>query len=259
MSFVHFVRRHGLAIAIVNVVVAFALALAMRASASPLDDANRTFAEGHFADAAARYEAMIAHDGYSAPVLFDLGNAYLRADQPARAMLAYERARLLAPRDAAIATNLAEARKAAGVTDERNAFDRAVHVLTRDEWGWIATLAFWCAVAAGTGAWLFPRRRAWLVRTAAVGGFVAAIAAGGVVVSRHDDRAALALKAAPVLVSPFEGAQSSFVLRAGGGVEIQRAHGGYLLVHDRQGRSGWVERGVIAPLVPDGGAATLGG
>jgi tetratricopeptide (TPR) repeat protein len=239
------------------VVALVAMLGASTASASPaLDAANRSFAEAHYGDAATQYESLVRSEGYSAPLLFDLGNAYLRDDKPALAILSYERARLLAPRDAAIAANLAEARKAAGVADEPSFAHRAAHVLTTNEWTWIAAVAVWLAIAAGAGAWLFPRRRAWLVRAASLGALAGAPAIVALAASSHDLHAALVIRAAPVLVSPFDGAQSSFSLRAGSDLELARVHDGYVLVRDRAGRSGWVERSAVAPLV-DG--ARLGG
>lgn len=256
------IRRHGAARAALIVFAALGVSLALAAPASAstgLDAANRAFAEGHFADAAAQYESIVAREGYSAPVLFDLGNAYQRQDKPALAILAYERAKLLAPRDAAITENLETARKAAGVSDDSGMLDRVTHRLTDNEWTWLATAAFWLAAAGAAGAWLFPRGRTWLVRAATAGALVGAVAAVGLVSSMGEERAALAIRAAPVLVSPFDGAQSSFSLRPGSGVEIQRAHEGYVLVRDGQGRSGWVEHRAIARLVGDESGASLGG
>lgn len=228
------------------------LGLARPASASPaLDAANRAFAEGHYADAASQYESLIEREGYSATLLFDLGNAYLRQHQPARAILAYERARLLAPRDTAIAHNLAEARAAAGQAEEPAPATRLVHVLTTDEWTWVATAAFWLAVAAAGGALVFRRSRPWFGPAAALFALVAGSSAALLVFSSREQRAALALETTPILVSPFANAQSSSSLREAAKVEIERTHEGYVLVRDRTGHEGWVERSAIAPLVPD--------
>ncbi|MGH7295673.1 MAG: tetratricopeptide repeat protein, partial [Polyangiaceae bacterium] len=238
-----------------------AMGLASPASASTsLDDANRAFALGHYDEAAAQDEALLARRGYSAPVLFDLGNAYLRAGKPVDAVLAYERARLLSPRDAAIADNLAAARKAAGLAADGGQgglgglgglVERVDHRLSAGEWTWLAFGAFWLALAAGGGALLFRRPRGWLLGAACAGTLVAAIGAAGLVVSSRDLHAGLAMHAAPVLVSPFPSAQSSFALPAGTAVELGRVHDGYVLVRDRAGQSGWVEQAAVAPLVPD--------
>ncbi|HTQ02547.1 MAG TPA: tetratricopeptide repeat protein [Polyangiaceae bacterium] len=223
------------------------------AEASPaLDAANRAFAAGAYGDAATRFQALVEHEGYSAPVLFDLGNAYLRENQPARALLAYERARLLSPRDPAIARNLAQAEAAAGFSDDSSAVMRAARTLTLDEWTWLATAAFWLAVAGTAGAFVSKRGRAWAGRVAVTAGLVAAGAGAALVVASRVNDAGLVLEAAPVLVSPFAGAESSGSLRPGARIAIERTHDAFALVRDRAGHEGWVERAAVAPIVPDG-------
>jgi hypothetical protein len=228
------------------------IALSRRAFASPtLDAANHAFAEGHFAQAAAKYQTLIDEHGYSAPALLDLGNAQLRDGKPVEAILAYERARLIAPRDAAIANNLAEARKAAGVEPEPKLADRISHVLTANESTWLATAGVWLGLAFGAAAVLFPRRRPWLTRGASMSVIAGAVGIVALVVARGDAHAALVMKAAPVLVSPFDGAQSSFSLHAGSDIELGSVHDGFVLVRDRGGESGWVDRAAVTPLIAD--------
>lgn len=232
-------------------VLAACLGMTRLASASvAFDAANRAFAEGHYADAAARYEALIAREGYSAPVLFDLGNAYLRDNKPARALLAYERARLLAPRDPAIARNLSQARAAVGFEDHSNVGERLARRLTLDEWTWLGAVAFWLMAGTAAGTFLWRDRRSWLWRAALAGAAVSGVSLAAIAVSSRALRTGLVLEAAPVLVSPFAGAESSGSLRPGAEVEIERGHDGFALVRDRTGQEGWVERGVVAPLAP---------
>ena len=227
------------------------LGFAPFASAWPaLDTANRAFAEGRYADAAARYEALLAREGYSAPVLFDLGNAYLRENEPARALLAYERARLLAPRDPAIARNLAQAEAAAGFEDHSSATARLARNLTLDDWTWLGATAFWLAVSATAGALVLRRGRAWLGRAAAVCGVVAGVSLAALASASGAEHLGLVLDPAPVLVSPFAGAESSGSLRPGAEVELERTHDAFALVRDPEGHEGWIERGAVAPIVP---------
>jgi tetratricopeptide (TPR) repeat protein len=229
------------------------LGLARLASASPaLDAANHAFAEGHYTDAVSRYEALVAREGYSAPVLFDLGNAYLRENQPARALLAYERARLLAPRDSAIAGNLAQAEAAIGIEDHSSTASRFARSLTLDEWTWLGAAAFWLAASATAGALVLRRGRAWLGRAAVLGGVTLGAALAAVAVASRAERIGLVLEPVPVLVSPFAGAESSGSLRPGTEVEIERQHETFALVRDRAGREGWIERASLAQVVPDG-------
>ena len=248
MMFARHSLRGQVAVAILLAVVAVLGFGPTAWASSNLDAANQAFAQGHYANAARQYQAMIDAQGCSASVLFNLGNAYLRDGKPAQATLAYERARLLAPRDAAIAANLAQARQAAGAVETGSVTSRLRHVLTATEWTWLASAAFWLLVATVGCSLLFRRRRAWLLRAAVVALLLTAVSVGSLVMSLEDQRAAVVLEAAPVLVSPFDGAQSSSSIRAGSDVLLGRNHGGYVLVHLPDGRSGWVERSVVAPL-----------
>lgn len=180
-----------------------------------------------------------------------MGNAYLRAAEPAEAILAYERASLLAPRDGAIAANLAAARKIAGTPEESGLAHRFESALSIDEWTWLLTGAFWLTLAAGTAAVLWDRRRHTFVTAASISATVALTACAGLTLSSRVLSAGLATRAAPVLVSPFASAQSSFSLPSGAPVELGAIHEGYVFVHEADGRSGWVEREAVARVIPD--------
>ena len=218
-------------------------------SAAP-DAAHRALAEGRYGEAATAYEALVRERGYSAPLLYDLGNAYLRDGKPAPALLAYERARLLAPRDEAIATNLAAARAALGIPVERSAVERWAGSLSLDAWAWLAASAFWLTVGAAGAGGLWKRRRSFWHLGAAVTAVGGLLAAGGFAVASRELGRGLAMAAAPVLVSPFESAQSSFSLAPGEEVDVGRARDGYVFVRDARGRSGWAERVQVTPLIP---------
>ncbi len=68
--------------------------------------AAEAFGRGDPAEAARRYEVLLSTRGPSADLLYNLGTAWAQAGEPGRAIWALERARLLAPRDAAIGHNL---------------------------------------------------------------------------------------------------------------------------------------------------------
>src|ERR1700688_1343375 len=55
-----------------------------------------------------------APEGYSAPALYNLANSFARAGKPGLAVLNYERARLLDPKDLDIEANLRHVREASG-------------------------------------------------------------------------------------------------------------------------------------------------
>jgi tetratricopeptide (TPR) repeat protein len=253
MNAVTYLKRHARVALASLLAVTLVLLMATRGQAAPptpMGDANHAFGEGHYTEAATAFERIIAVSGYSAPLLFDLGNAYLRDGKPVRAILAYERAQVLAPRDQAIATNLAVARTAASAADERTVISRAVQMLPTNTWTWLAAGAFWITVATLGIAMLSKRRRSWLVALGACAAITTSASAVALTIASRDLDRGLVMESAPVLVSPFDSAQSDFALPAGSNVELGRTRDRYIFVHDAHGRSGWVERAQVEPLVP---------
>ena len=80
-------RRSGAAIPLLALIVAVGASGIARADAgsATFEAANRAFAQGRYADAAAGYETLERTHGWSAPLLYDLGNAYAREGQVGRA------------------------------------------------------------------------------------------------------------------------------------------------------------------------------
>ncbi|MDD5087230.1 MAG: tetratricopeptide repeat protein [bacterium] len=76
------------------------------------DEGLRLYRESDMDRAAAAWERAIAQGVVSGPLLYNLGNAYYRQGNIGRAILYYERARALLPRDGDVKTNLDLARLA---------------------------------------------------------------------------------------------------------------------------------------------------
>ena len=75
-----------------------------------MQTANQLIESGHYAEAAASYEQLIAQGGRDSNLYYNLGNAYYLQGDLGRAILNYQRAAQLAPRDQDIRANLALAR-----------------------------------------------------------------------------------------------------------------------------------------------------
>ena len=71
---------------------------------------DSAYINGNYAEAITMYENLLANVGESAEVHYNLGNAYYKAENIAKAILAYERALLLNPGDEDITFNLELAR-----------------------------------------------------------------------------------------------------------------------------------------------------
>jgi tetratricopeptide (TPR) repeat protein len=220
--------------------------------AASFDEANRAFAGSHFGEAAQKLETVISARGYSAPALFNLGNAYLCAGNAGLAILDYKRAQLLAPRDADIAVNLNAARNAAGI-EVANVHWYGVfsHALSPDAWAWLASFALFGLCAALLANAFRPSARL-PSRFAAVGCAVVLATAIGAVVLRAPqlDEAVITTKNVAARISPFASAGTAFPLNEGQTVAINNSHAGFALVTTADGRRGWVATSDFVPLIP---------
>jgi len=235
--------------------VCLALAVAPRGGAATPEDtfneANRAFAQQHFAEAARGYERVIAQDGYSAPVLFDLANAYAREGKWGLAILNYQRARFLAPRDPDIAANLKFAWDKAGLTaPPARWYAKGVQAFSPNAWAWIGSLSLLVACAGLLADRLHPARRLafrWLT----VLGVITLFAAIGADIFwwQEGRRAVVVDKNAPLRVAPATVAESSGSLPEGDHVRIQETHGHFALVRDAAGHRGWVSTNQIAQVM----------
>jgi tetratricopeptide (TPR) repeat protein len=229
------------------------LILAASARADTFEDANRAFAAGQYAESARGYQAVLKQNGYSAAVLFDLGNAELRLHKVGEAILDYERARWLAPQDPDIIANLRYARRQAGLAaaPEDSWSEHLADALSPNGWGWLASGALCLFCAALLGSRLRHDYRGYLSLLSAAGILTLMAACLAVLLrSQQLDRAILAAKNTPALLSPFAGAKTAYEFSAGQMVSVERAHGGFDFVRDAGGHSGWVADGQVALVVP---------
>ena len=110
---------------------------------------DAAYAESNFNDAIKIYEAVIAEQGGSLPLYYNLGNAYYRANQPGKAILNYERALLIDPSNADVKFNLELARSK---TVDKNALMSELFfvrwyrdfaaIMSADAWSRVAILCF---------------------------------------------------------------------------------------------------------------------
>lgn len=80
---------------------------AQSAAAGLYEQANQAYGEGKFPEAIQTYEQILESGFTNGAVLYNLGNAYFKDNQLGRAILFYERAKRLLPRDPDVAANLA--------------------------------------------------------------------------------------------------------------------------------------------------------
>lgn len=244
-----------------RILALFLLLSVWQASAITLEEANRRFDAGDFSGAATGYQELLKEKGPDAAVYYNLGNSHQRLKQYGPAILAYERARLLKPRDPDLTANLALARKAATAFEEPGMNPRlaaALSYLSRDEWSWLvggsALLLGVLAVVRGAVVW--PRK---LTVPAGVVSSLAGlvIVAGSVVLwLRRDEvkRGIVLPEKASVLLSPFEKAEVLGTATAGRTVRLGESKGGFRYV-EMPGSTlrGWLSEKDVEPVQPDAG------
>lgn len=190
--------------------------------------------------------------GYSAASLYNLGNVYARSGKTALAVLEYERARLLAPRDPDLEANLAHVRELAGLAPRSGDW--------LEQYGRFASpnTMYWVGIAglALGGICLLMLRGRRVSRGARLAGAGCAVVMLGssllnmaAVVPVLSESVALRPVAAGV--SPVAGADALFAIPAAATVRVLDRHAGYDLVRDSKGREGWVSSTDLAAVIPE--------
>jgi hypothetical protein len=194
---------------------------------------------------------------YSAAQLYNSANAYARSGNTALAVLTYERARVLAPADPDLRSNLRRVRESAGLPADTGSWFQ--------EYGRFASpnTLYWIGIAGLVlgGGCLLARRRPARLRGTLLAGAVVGFAAVGA--SAFNAAAtftvlseSIALRQAPASVSPVAGADPLFQVPAADTVRVLDRHGGFELIRDSQGREGWVAASDLAAVVPGAAGPT---
>jgi len=190
--------------------------------------------------------------GYSAAGLYNLANAYARQGKPGMAVLNYERASLLSPNDPDIDANLSYVRTAAHLpAPSRSTFDRMVRIASPFALSWIGVIGLVIVGVSALAAQLASRRR-WMHRLGMLFGIamLSLTVANGIALWPILHEGVVITAATPVRVSPVPMGDPLFVLPEAETVRIAVEHEGFLLIQTRAGRTGWISRANLAPVVP---------
>lgn len=226
----------------------FALFLAW---ASPGPDAfNSALASGDLPAADLEIRAIIAGGARTADVYYNLGNVRYRQERLPEAMLAWQCAAALAPRDPDVAANLDVARRK--LTDRYEVAPKAPiwapwqRALTPDEGQWIgAAIAGLALVALAFGG---SKTR---LPAAGFSGVGLWIALGGLAAAARLPIAVV--QTATKATSDLGGGSTLFTLGAGAEVRVVDQGGGQLLIGLPDGRRGWLAASTVALADPETG------
>lgn len=225
-----------------------------RAARARFDAAGEAFAAQRYDEAERRLEELIASEGFAPGALLNLGNAHLEQGELGRAILAYERARLLDPQDPAIERNLRHARERASVrAPATTTAERAALAWPARRWLTAGVVGLSLFVLACLAFGLLRRGR-WIASGLglASGALTAACAAALWIGTFGVDRAVVLEGSSTARISPFAEAEPVFDAAEGETVEALEAHEGFLRVRRADGSEGWLPDRSVERVVPRG-------
>ena len=219
-------------------------------------DANRAYKEDRYQEAIDGYLRLIGSGYFNGHLYYNLGNAYLRSGQLGRAILNYERAQILIPRDADLNYNLRYALDQAqdAISPDQNYLKQAffwLEDLTLSElmWGFAGlNMLFWGILFLR----LFVRPEwtyyvfivlliFWLVGGASLG------------VKWHqvesDSRAVILDNEVDVLAGPDSNDTVLFKLHEGAIINRERVEDDWSLIRLSDSKRGWVESSTIEQIL----------
>jgi hypothetical protein len=201
---------------------------------------------------AAQVHAEPAQVRYSAAGLYDLGNSYARQGKPGMAVLNYERANLLSPNDPDIDANLVYVRATEHLpAPSRSTFYGLARIASPFALSWIGVLGLMIVGGSALAAQL-SSRHPWLRRTALLMGIsmISLTACNAVALWPLLHEGVVITAMTQARVSPVPMGDSLFVLPEAETVKITAEHEGFFLVQSGAGRTGWVSRSNVVPVVP---------
>jgi tetratricopeptide (TPR) repeat protein len=215
----------------------------------PFINGIKQYKAGEFKDAAASFETIAA--GVVNPDLFyNIGNAYLKADDLGSAILWYERAKRLAPEDPDLLFNLAYAN-----TLVKDKIDSPV-TLTDILFFWQGLVPLqWLQTGAIVSSWLFflwagVQRFRQKSIFAGIGWWLITLLVVLSLVSGMEDYRGRAKNMAVIVQNTvavrsgiMETSTKLFELHAGTRVQVKAHKNGYLKIRLAKGRIGWVKPG----------------
>src|SRR6266566_7630177 len=109
--------------------------------------ANEEFAQGHFKEAIAGYEALVSAGQWNPNLFYDLGNAYFRTRDFGRAILNYERALALDRHHPEAMANLQIARDESRALElQPTRLERYIQFASINQYSIVAAIAFWLGI-----------------------------------------------------------------------------------------------------------------
>ena len=212
---------------------------------------NDHYEKGEYSTAAGEYEKIIAQGYESGPVYYDLAGAYFKSGKLGKAILNYERARFLMPRDADLDTNYRFAR----TTVRAKVIPRGgiwnwlplricSNNLTVDELTLLCSGIYVLVVILVFTALVHPVLRRFCSVHATVL-FILVLLGSSLIwheVSVMKQSAVTVVPKADAFFGPFDSATKFFVLNEGMNVTALKSKDDWLRIKRVDGKVGWVKK-----------------
>jgi hypothetical protein len=189
---------------------------------------------------------------YSPDALYNLANSYARAGKPGLAVLNYKRAALLAPNDPDISANLDYVRTTSNVPSEpQTRFTRIAQLVSPAQAAWLGVLGIALSGAGLLVNKVTRRYRGLRTTSILIGiGLISLTACNAALLWPRMCEAVIMINETPARVSPVPMGDTAFQLREAETVTISAQHEDFILIRTRSGRTGWVARAYLAPVLP---------
>lgn len=219
------------------------------------DNANQLYQQGEFEESRQAYESLVKNGYAGGTLYYNLGNAYYKTGDLARAILSYERALKVMPNDDDLRHNL---QLANSVIIDRiepaprlfiwDYWDGAKNALSLQGLTWL-TYVFFVATLGAFAALVLARtyrlRKISLI-SGLVSGFILVVLVVVLVARLSDlgtkDNAIVTAQITTVKNSPDPKSSDAFVLHAGVKVQITDQLSEWVQIRLADGKVGWLER-----------------
>lgn len=216
--------------------------------------ADAEYQKGNYQMAISQYEELLK-TGVSAEVYYNLGNAYYRSGDITKSVLAYERAKKLAPGDKDVRFNLEFVRSKTTdkIVPENEIFfvtwyHQLANACSSNTWSWVAFVLFITSLVLA-GCYLFGTGMT-VIKTGFYGAVVCLIISLVMMLFSwqqksdmdNHDGAVIIQSVVNVKKTPAANSANEMILHEGTKVDIiDRSMKGWLQIHLADGREGWLK------------------
>ena len=220
-------------------------------------EAGRAYREGRFQEAIDGYNELIKEGRINGHVYYNLGNSYFRMNKLGQAILYYEKARLLMPREADLRYNLEYARDQIqdAVAPKRSTVLMTffwIESYNPRELFWVfivVNIFFWAALAARI---FIKTEWTWYLLFVVLIIWVVSAFSCGLkwYVMETDSRAVILREEVDILAGPDPRDTLLFKLHKGTTVQFERSEGEWSLVRLPDEKRGWLLNEAIGKIRP---------